>query len=51
MPLVLTNEPDKENEQGPLTMIDNGKGKGKGKASMRQSQLSTWLTNHVCLLI
>jgi hypothetical protein len=51
MQLALTSEPDKENDQGPLTVIDKGRGKGKGKVSMRQRQLSTWLTNHVCLLI
>ena len=53
MQLVLLSEPEEENTQGPLTVIDNGRGKGKGKASMwsRQRQLLTWLTNHVCLLI
>jgi hypothetical protein len=51
MQLVLPSEPDEENIQGPLTMIDNGRGKGKSKASTRQRQLLTCLTNHVCLLI
>jgi len=55
MQLALTSERGGENGQGPLTLIDNrrgkGKGKGKGKASTRQCQLSTWLTNHLCLLI
>jgi len=39
MQLVLMSEPGKENDQGPLTVINNGrgKGKGKGKASMWQS--------------
>jgi hypothetical protein len=51
MQLVLSSEPDKEDTQGPLTMINNGRGKGKSKASMQQCQLLTWLTNLICLLI
>ena len=38
MQLVLPSESEKENTQGPLTVIDNGGGKGKGKASMQLQQ-------------
>jgi len=46
MQLALTSEPNGENGQGPLTLIDNGRGKGKGKpagkgkASTQQCQLA-----------
>jgi hypothetical protein len=38
MQLVLPSESEKENTQGPLTVIDNGRGKGKGKASIWSQQ-------------